>query len=375
MKFLHTADWQLGMKAQNLGAVGNVIREQRLSTAKKVIEIANDHHVDFILIAGDVFEDNGVDRILIQKTADILSDFNRGVFIIPGNHDPLVPGSVWDHPVWKSSRNVQIIHEEKSLDLNGGILYPCPVREKHSGKDPTSWIPSDRISGIKIGMAHGTVEGIHQTEPEYPILRDAVQRTGLDYLALGHWHSTALYSATDGLIRMTYSGTHETTKFGERDSGNVLIVEITESGAPPKITPVHSGLLSWEVIAEDIREQGDLSRIREKIEAKENTKSTLIELNLNGLIFADEQQELQRIEEIISSRFLYARTITAQLRPSPEDESWLANLPPGMLRETAQRLRDLADPNSTGNRPKESSPEIASRALLELYSFIGEVSK
>ena len=35
MKFLHTADWQLGMKAAHVGEAGARVREERLLAARK----------------------------------------------------------------------------------------------------------------------------------------------------------------------------------------------------------------------------------------------------------------------------------------------------------------------------------------------------
>jgi len=101
-RFLHTADWQIGMKASHVGEAGTRIRDERLAAATRVVKAAQDAGVDFILIAGDTFEDSGVDRVLVQKVADILAGFGGPVYLIPGNHDPLVPGSVWEHPAWKS---------------------------------------------------------------------------------------------------------------------------------------------------------------------------------------------------------------------------------------------------------------------------------
>jgi len=37
MKFLHTADWQLGMKAAHVGGVGARLREERLLAARRVV--------------------------------------------------------------------------------------------------------------------------------------------------------------------------------------------------------------------------------------------------------------------------------------------------------------------------------------------------
>ncbi len=236
------------MKATALGDAGQRVREERLAAGTRVVEVAKSHNVDFVLVAGDLFEDNAVDRVLVQKVADILNSFGGPVFVIPGNHDPLVPGSVWEHPSWESASNVHVLFEEAPIEVTDGVLYPCPVREKHSGRNPTSWIPLERNRRIRIGMAHGTVEGVRQDEPDYPIPRDASQRAGLDFLALGHWHSYGAYPGSDGATHLAYSGTHETTKFGGRDSGNVLIVEILSPGAPPRITPARTGRLDWVAV-------------------------------------------------------------------------------------------------------------------------------
>jgi predicted phosphodiesterase len=368
MKFLHTADWQIGMKAAALGAAGERVREERPAAGKRVVEAAKAHGVDFILVAGDLFEDNAVSRVLVQKVADILSQFGGPVFIIPGNHDPLVPGSVWEHPAWKSCSNVRVLREEMPVEVAGGLLFPCPAREKHSGRNPTAWIPPERTDCMRIGVAHGTVEGIRQDEPDYPIARDAAQQACLDYLALGHWHSYATYPGADGTVHMAYSGTHETTKYGERDSGNVLIVDIPGAGAPPSITPVHTGGLIWTIIEKDLREPGDLSRVKEQVETLSNTGSTLVEVYVSGILAAGERAELAHIEDILASRFVSGRLDASRLRPSPEDDSWLSGLPPGVLREAADRLRKMA---SAG----DESSEPAARALMELYSIAGEVTQ
>lgn len=371
MRFLHTADWQIGMKAAHVGEAGTRVRDERLTAGRWAVEAARNAGAEFILVAGDTFGDNGVDRVLLQKVADILAGFAGPVYVIPGNHDPLVPGSVWEHPAWKSSGNVQVLRDEKPIEIPGGMLYPCPVRAKRSGKDPTTWIRPEEGRGIRVGLAHGTVEGVYQEEPDYPIPRDAAERAGLDYLALGHWHSTAMYPGPDGAVQMAYSGTHETTKFGERDSGNALLVEIPAAGAPPLITPVRTGGLSWLVIERELRDQGDIGLIRERAETIETPGSTLLDLRITGLLPTADREEVTRLLEILTSRFLWARLDVTRLRPSPDDEGWVAGLPTGILRDAAAKLRTLADPAHVGQRPEGASPEVASLALLELYATLG----
>lgn len=364
MRFLHTADWQIGMKATALGSAGARVREERLAAGRRVVEAAKDFQVDFILIAGDLFEHNAVDRVLVQKVADILGSFGRPVLVIPGNHDPLTRGSVWEHPAWKVSGNVRVLREEGPIEVPGGIVYPCPVWERHSGRNPTAWIPAERTGAIRIGLAHGTVEGVRQDEPDYPIPRDAAERTGLDYLALGHWHSSTIYASADGVPRLAYSGTPEATRFGERESGQALIVEIPGAGAPPALTTVRTGGLEWITLAADLGEPGELSRVRERLEGMEKAGAILIEVVLSGLLMAQERAELDHIEQILQSRFLWGRLDALRLRPSSADDSWIETLPPGIIRDAAMRLRN----------PKNVSPEVAARALSELYAMAGEVS-
>ena len=77
MRFLHTADWQIGMKANHVGEAANQVREERLFAAHRVIETAKAKGVDFILIAGDIFEDNAVERLLVRAKAALKPHLQR----------------------------------------------------------------------------------------------------------------------------------------------------------------------------------------------------------------------------------------------------------------------------------------------------------
>lgn len=372
MKFMHTADWQIGMKAAHAGEVGARVRAERLEAAGRAVERARESGAEFMLIAGDVFEDNGVERVEVQKVADLIARFDRPVFIIPGNHDPLVPGSVWEHPSWRSHPNVRILTEPEPVEIPGGTLYPCPVLEKFSTKDPTSWIPAEDIEGFRIGMAHGSVEGVDPADRYHPVARDAAERSALDYLALGHWHSFTPYER-DGAVRMAYSGTLEPTRFGERDSGRVLLVEITEPKAAPVITTERTGGLQWTSLAEEIVREGDLEKVRRRVESFEEPGDRLLQLVVSGLLHFEETDEIDRIKEIAASRFLYSRIDTSGLHPVPEDAALASTLPAGVIRDAALRISLLADPAYAGEHPEEATPEVAALALLELYALAKEV--
>jgi DNA repair exonuclease SbcCD nuclease subunit len=371
MKFVHTADWQVGMKAEGLGPAAARVRAERLAAGRRVVEAAVTHGADFLIVAGDLFEDNGVERILIQKTADILARFDGPVYIIPGNHDPVIPGSVWEHPAWNSANNLHILTEKQPVDIPGGILYPCPVSDKYSTKDPTDWIKAKPGNVKRIAMAHGNVEGLPEVAADHPIPRNAVERSGLTYLALGHWHSTVTYTDPDGGVRKAYCGTPEPSRFGEPDSGNALLVTIDSPVTPPGTEVLKTGGLSWQMIEKDMRQIGDIATLRQRVEALADPDRILIDLRLKGLLYSKEMGQLRHLQDMVTARFLFGRVDISGLRPSPDDDGWISALPSGVLQDAAVRLRNVADEGDGTSRQSQ----IASLALMELYVMTAEALK
>jgi DNA repair exonuclease SbcCD nuclease subunit len=364
MKFLHTSDWQMGMKAESLGSVAERVRDERLEAAKRVVQVGRIHGAEMILLTGDLFEDNAVDRLLVRKVGEILRAFNGPIFIIPGNHDPLMPGSVWEHPVWKEATNITVLAKSEPVDLDNCLLFPCPLHEKYSTRDPTAWIDARNAGKIAIGVAHGNVEGIPNGEPDYPIPRDAAANRGLDYLALGHWHSFARYDDDAGVCRMAYAGTHETTKFGERDGGNAIIVEIAQRGSPPKLTPVKTGRLDWRAIERSVEQPRSLEALVQELNSTNQPDVTLVRVRLAGVLFPDDRAALARIEELLAGRFLFGNLDATGLAPAPDGEGWIESLPVGPCREAASKLRDQA---VRAENPEQRA--VATQALLKLFDL------
>lgn len=360
VKLLHTADWQIGMRAAQLGAAAARARAARLETARRIAELAGEESVDVVVLAGDTFENHSVALSDVEAVAGILASCPCPVLVLPGNHDPVTAGGVWDLPAWSGADNVRVARLPAPAELESCVLFPCPVSSRWGAGDPTGWIPTGQYRDrIRIGVAHGAVAGLPGEPQSLTVPADAPELRGLDYLALGDWHSARLYSGADGAVRMAYSGTPEPTSFAEDASGHVLIVEIEAPGAVPRIRQQRVARLKWIREKLEVLEPGALARFRERLAACAGDE-TVAEVLLTGTLYPEEQAELEALRQL-SGKFLSLR-ISENLGQVLR----LEDLPMGPLRDAAQRLERMAD---GGEQAEEA--RVALRTLLTLARGAG----
>ncbi|HEV7401696.1 MAG TPA: DNA repair exonuclease [Chthoniobacteraceae bacterium] len=256
MRLLHSADWQIGARFRQFGAQAGRLREARVRTLRRVLEMAAGRHADALLIAGDLFEDHQIEPAAVAEVFDLFASHDAvPIFILPGNHDPIgSPSAIWARrPFVSPPAHVKIFATAEAVPLAGGFLIANPLTQKQSALDPSlrlADLARERPAGaIKIGMTHGSpaIGGMHQPD-DFPIALDAAARAGLDFLALGHWHSAL---SLDG-GRMLMAGTPEPTDFAERGSGSVHEIEIERAGAVPKITALPCGEMQWRHLESEL---------------------------------------------------------------------------------------------------------------------------
>jgi DNA repair exonuclease SbcCD nuclease subunit len=81
-----------------------------------------------------------------------------------------------------------------------------------------------------VGLVHGALAIPGKTDgDEVVVTKDEIAATGLDYLALGHWHSAQQGKA--GTTTYAYSGAPEPVAVNQDGAGKVLLVTLSESGA------------------------------------------------------------------------------------------------------------------------------------------------
>ena len=393
MKFLHTADWHIGIKAAHLGTAGPSVRAARIRSARGLINMANARGVDFVLVAGDTFDDNCVAPAAVREVLWILEASSAPVYVIPGNHDWLCPGSVWERTEWGRSGKIHVLADEKAVDIGPAVLYPCPVREPQSAADPTAWIPpakpaaGPRGDKPRIALAHGSVEGLPQEEPDFPIPRGLAAAKGLDYAALGHWHSFARCAGKDGVCRMAYCGAHEATRFGRSESGFACFVTISGRWSIPAIEQVPSAGLTWVDRRETVDGGDAIRAVTESLLAIGGGESTLVRVELSGVYGAGDIDALDELRAIgDSGRFLYFELNDAGLRLVHKNilanTGWIARIGEPLVRKTGERLAmmrgtavDASLSFGDGDGPEPVDRAVLDRALRELYMIARGASR
>ena len=249
--FLHSSDWQLGMMRRFLGPDGQARWGQaRLDAVARIGEVAKDTGAAFVVVTGDVFEHNQVERQTILRACEALKRIPVPVVLLPGNHDALEPGSLWTSSQWlaHAPEHVTVLTETTPFQIMPGVeIVGAPWRSRRPLSDPAAAGYADLTPEAKttrILLAHGQLTSLSGGMSDVPpidqaALEAAVTDGRLQYVGLGDRHSTT--RVTD---RIWFSGTQEVTSPEEDDPGNVLKVTIADGAID--VEPVRVG--AWHMV-------------------------------------------------------------------------------------------------------------------------------
>ena len=99
LRFIHTADWQIGAPFGEFGdeRTRTLLREARLTAIDRIALAAMAAGARHVLVAGDVFDSQSVADQLMRQTAARLAKYTGLAWhLLPGNHDHVRAGGVWD---------------------------------------------------------------------------------------------------------------------------------------------------------------------------------------------------------------------------------------------------------------------------------------
>src|SRR3954453_18118019 len=196
MRFVHTADWQLGITRYFL----NGEAQPRYSAARRDVvagigPLAVEAGAEFVVVAGDVFEDNQLAPRDVSQSLEAMRAIGIPVYLLPGNHDPLDAASVYTSALFLSEcpDNVTVLDRAGVHQVRPGLeIVAAPWRSKA----PTSDLVAAVLEGLpaepvtRVLVAHGGVDALDPDRDKPSVIRlaavdAALARGAIHYVALG----------------------------------------------------------------------------------------------------------------------------------------------------------------------------------------------
>ena len=335
MKFLHTADWQLGMTRHFLGGEA----QARYSAARRdsivaVGALARDAGAEFVVVAGDVFDANQLAPQVISQSLDAMRSIDVPVYLLPGNHDPLDAASVYRSALFldECPDNVTVLDRAGVFEVRPGVqIVAAPWRAKKPTTDLTAAVltalPADGTA--RILLAHGAVDSLdpdrdNPAQISMAGLTAAIERGAVHYVALGDKHSRTSVGDSG---RVWYSGSPEVTNYDHReaDSGHVLVVDV-DLDDPARPVTVESRMVgTWRFLSlrHEVNNSRDITDLNLNLDELPDKDRTVVKIGLVGTLTVTDRAALDACIDRQSRRFaglrIWERNTDIAVMPSDDE--------------------------------------------------------
>ncbi len=310
MKILHFADVHLDISFAGMKFPVEVARRYRASLRQAVhnlLDLALKEKVDAVTIGGDLYEQ---ERYSPETGHFLAEEFARlgsvPVFVAPGNHDPLVPDSLYRQVKWPE--NVTIFSEPR--------LTPIPLSDDvvlwglaHLGpsfrKNPLAnfQVPNRKTHLLLLhGSDMSNVPGGKVTHaPFYP---DDIRKAGFAFALLGHYHQGRLSPEKAPIL--AYPGSPEPLALCSAGLHGAVLLQIEKSRVQAKSVPTATyRSLRKEV---DVSELTHLEAVAQKITEAlkgEEGERVLVQVKLVGWRHPDVNWDPAALRERLPEVFLH----------------------------------------------------------------------
>jgi DNA repair exonuclease SbcCD nuclease subunit len=307
MRFVHTADWQLGMTRHFLaGEAQPRYSAARRDAVAELRTLAADVGAEFVVVAGDVFEHNQLAPEVISQSLEAMRHIGIPVYLLPGNHDPLDASSVYRSALFAAEcpANVQVLDQPGIHQVRPGLqIVAAPWRSKAPTTDLVADVlgdlegpPADGVTRVLV--AHGGVD-VLDPDPAKPSLirlagvHDALARGAVHYVALGDKHSV---TKVGGSGRVWYSGSPEVTNYDdvEPDPGHVLVVDVdeTDPGHPVMVETRRVGRWRFVTVQRPVDSGRDIADLDVNLDLMPDKDRTVLRLALTGSLTVTDRADL-----------------------------------------------------------------------------------
>ncbi len=358
LRIIHTADIHLGARHDDLGVQAAAQRDRQFAAFRATVELALAEKVDLFLIAGDLFDSNVQPRRSVERVAGELKRLAQArirTVIIPGTHD------VYDRTSIYRAYDLKAMAGSTDHDDLVTVLTPDVSMVHLAALDAvvlgrvfdTKRAPASPLAGMgattdttgatwRIGMVHGSIAIPGKTDrDEVVITTDEIAASRLDYLALGHWHSTQQGRA--GAVAYAYAGAPEAVALDQDRAGKVLLVEL-EVVDGKRIVTIEDrivGRTTFQRVQLDATGIGTQPALIEGL-AKRADPDLVLDVRIVGVRPDELDLHIDEIESALASSFLKVRVrdvslpaLTEGTLPSPD------TVVGAFIRELEARIAEL----------------------------------
>ena len=232
--FIHAADLHLDSPFATLSPnnpdLAAMLRSGTFEAFDKVMQLCLEKRVDFLLVAGDIYD--GADRSLraqvkFRDGLKRLSEAGIRSFVVYGNHDPLDGWSStleWPPSVHLFGDHVETLEVKRNGSLLAciqGISYP-----KRDERRNLSLLFERTGPAFHIGLLHANVGTDTGHEPYAPCALEDLLRPEMDYWALGHVHGKKVLSQHVPFV--VYPGNTQGRNIKEKGEKGCYLVKVGE---------------------------------------------------------------------------------------------------------------------------------------------------
>lgn len=264
MRFIHTADIHLDSPLSGLaaykGAPADLLRTVTRDAFTRLVDEALDEAVDFMVIAGDLYDGSWKDYNTGHFFCREMGRLNKAgipVYLLFGNHDAdsemtkklTLPPNVHQFETRKAST---FLIEELKVALHGRSY-----KEAATVENLVTSYPAPVAGWLNIGVLHTALEGYAAHANYAPCSLAELTAKGYDYWALGHVHEHAILQKTPWVV---FSGNLQGRHIRETGARGAMLVTADESGIR-SVERLLVDVLRWHMVDVDASEVGTLQEV------------------------------------------------------------------------------------------------------------------
>ncbi|WP_186579186.1 metallophosphoesterase family protein [Aquibacillus kalidii] len=271
VSFIHSADLHLDSPFKGLSyvpeAIFQEVKESTFISLEKLIRVAIDKEVDFVLMTGDIF-DNETQSIKsltrLVKAFKKLQEEDIHVYLSYGNHDH-VNGRLFsfDFPenihVFESEQVSHFIHYKQGQPV--ATIYGFSYQERAVLANKTKEYKRETNTPFHIGMLHGSIASNKDHDVYAPFQISELVDKNFDYWALGHIHKRQELKEKPPIV---YPGNLQGRSKKETGEKGCYYVELTQSSSSLEFIPLQH--IRFEAIEVDASECGQIQEVGELLE-------------------------------------------------------------------------------------------------------------